>query len=168
MPRSAHAVDRVQPPRWLMRLVNPVTRWMLSSRFHTPISEALVLLHFRGRRTGRLHTVPAGHHEIDGRSHVLTNSGWRHNFEGGRDIEITYRGQRRPAFAVLVSDPNEVASLYHDMITEVGVQQAQRRLGIRVNVDRAPTLDELRDAIVRSGLAVVRLDPPEPATERDG
>lgn len=168
MPRSAHAVDRVHPPGWLMRLVNPVTRWLLSSRFHPRVSEALLLLHYSGRRTGRAYTVPAGYHWIDGQLSLLTNSGWRHNFEGGCDIEVTYRGERRPAFAELVSDPAEVASLYHDMIGELGVEQAQRRLGIRVNVDRAPTRDELRDAVVRSGLSVVRLDLREPATGRDG
>jgi hypothetical protein len=165
---SEQAIERVHPPAWLMRLLNPVTRRVLGSRLHTFASGALLLLHYRGRRTGRTYTVPAGYHWIDGQLSVLTNSGWRHNFAGpGPDIDVTYRGQRRHASAHLVSDPDTVATIYHDMITDLGVQQAQRRLGIRINVDRVPTHDELREAIVRSELSVVRIDLREPSGGSD-
>jgi hypothetical protein len=165
--RSEHAVERVQPPGWLMRFINPVTRWMLQSRLHSRMSGALLLLHYRGRRSGRGYTVPVGYHWIDGDLSLLTNSSWRHNFEGGRALEVTYRGVRRPAHAQLISDPDTVTTIYHDMINDLGVQQAQRRLGIRINVQRAPSRDELRDAIVRSGLSVVRIDLREPSGHSD-
>jgi hypothetical protein len=45
---------------------------------------------------------------IDGVPSVLTSSGWRHSFAGGREIEVTLRGERRPAYAVLVDEPGEV------------------------------------------------------------
>jgi hypothetical protein len=160
---SEHAVERVQPPGWLMRLVNPVTRWLLESRLHSRVSGALLLLHYRGRRSGRSFSVPVGYQWINGQLSLLTNSAWRHNFAGGRDLEVTYRGRRRPAHAQLVSDPDTVAAIYEVMINDMGVQQAQRRLGIRITVDRAPSRDELRDAIVRSGLSVVRIDLREPS-----
>jgi F420H(2)-dependent quinone reductase len=166
--KSEHAVERVHPPAWLMKLMNPVTRWLLGSRLHTRVSEVLLLLHYRGRRTGRRYTVPVGYNWIDGRLSVLTNSSWRHNFEGGRDLEVTYRGQRRPAHAQLVSDPETVATIYHELISDLGVQQAQRRLGIRINVARVPSHDELRDAIVLSGLSVVRVDLRAPSGASDG
>jgi hypothetical protein len=41
------------------------------------------------------------------------------------------------------------------------VQAAQRRLGIRINVDREPTLEELTEAVRRSGLAMVRIQLPD-------
>lgn len=165
--QSQHAVERVHPPDVVVRLVNPVMRRLLASRFHAPVSKSLMLLHFRGRRTGRTYTVPVGYHWIDGQLSVLTNSGWRHNFAGGRDIEVTYRGQRLPARAQLIDDADEVTTIYHDMITELGVAQAQRRLGIRVTVDRPPTRDELRGAVTRTGLSVVRLDLGAASVERD-
>lgn len=158
MAQSEHAVERVHPPDAVMRVANPVMRWLLGSRFHTSVSRSLLLLHYRGRRTGRSYTVPVGYHWIDGQLSVLTNSGWRRNFAGGRDIEVTYRGQRLPAHAHLVDDADEVTRIYDDMITELGVAQAQRRLGIRVTVDRPPTRDELHEAVTRTGLSVVRLE----------
>ena len=119
----------------------------------------MLILHYVGRHSGKQYDVPAGYHLIDGIPTVFTNCRWRHNLTGGRDIEITLRGQRRPAHATLVSDPSVVAEVYRDLIDKLGLRDAQRRLGIRINVERAPTLEELGDAVVRSGLSLVRLSP---------
>ena len=55
-----------------------------------------------------------------------------------------------------------MAQAYQRLIDEVGVANAARRLGIRVNVDRAPTRDELVDAVRREHLSVVRLRTGDP------
>jgi len=133
------AVERVTPPLLLVRLANPVMRRLLASPLHAVASRQLLLLHFTGRRTGRRYTVPTGYHDLDGVPSVLTNSGWRLNFRGGSDIEVTLRGRRRPARATLVEDPAMVATAYQGVIDRLGWQAAQRRLGIRVNVGRTPT-----------------------------
>jgi F420H(2)-dependent quinone reductase len=151
------AVERVRPPLLLVRLANPVMRWLLASPLHAAVSSQLLLLHFTGRRTGRRYTVPAGYHDLDGVPSVLTNSGWRLNFRGGADIEVTLRGRRRPVQATLVEDPATVAAVYQGVIDRLGWRAAQRRLGIRVNVGRAPTPDELVEAVRTSGLSIVRL-----------
>ena len=65
-------------------------RLIASGRF----KDQLLILHYVGRRTGRQFDVPAGCHIIDGIPSVLTSSGWRRNFAGGRDIEVTLRGAR--------------------------------------------------------------------------
>ena len=58
--------------------------------------------------------------------------------------------------ATLVEDPAEVATVYATLVERIGPARAGRQLGIRINVDRAPTLAELEDAARRSGLSVVR------------
>jgi hypothetical protein len=153
------AVERVTPPLLLVRAANPVMRWLLASPAHAVASSQLLLLHFTGRRSGRRYTVPAGYHDLDGVPSVLTNSGWRVNFRGGADIEVTLRGRRRPARATLVGDPASVAATYQAMIDRLGWKAAHRRLGIRSNVGRAPTRDELTEAVRSSGLSIVRLEP---------
>jgi F420H(2)-dependent quinone reductase len=152
------AVERVTPPLLMVRMVNPVLCRLLASPLHGLASRQLLLLHFSGRRTGRRYTVPVGYHDLDGVPSVLTNSGWRVNFRGGADIEVTLRGRRRPARATLVEDPETVATAYQGVIDGLGWQAAQRRLGIRVNVGRAPTRAELTEAVRTSGLSIVRLD----------
>jgi len=152
------AVERVTPPLLLVKLANPVMRRLLASPLHGAVSAQLLLLHFTGRRTGRRYTVPTGYHDLDGVLSVLTNSGWRVNFRGGAGIEVTLRGQRRPARAILVEDPDTVAAAYQGVIDRLGWRAAQRRLGIRINIGRPPTRDELVNAVRESGLSIVRLD----------
>ena len=156
MPKPA--VERVRPPDVVMGAINPVMRKLLRSRFSGPVGKALLLLRYSGRRSGRTYELPVGYHDIEGQPCLLTNSGWRVNFRGGAPVTIVLQGQPRQAQATLVEDPDTVAAIYHDMISELGVKQAQRRLGIRINVDRPPTKEELADAIRHSGLSIVRLD----------
>ena len=151
------AVQRKHPPDALMRLVNPMVRRMVA---RGRLGDQVLLLHYVGRRSGRRFDVPAGYHLIDGLVSVFTSSGWRHNFAGGRDIEVTLRGIRQPARAMLWDDPDEVVESYQRLVGAIGTDRARRSLGLRSNVDRAPTREELRDAIQRSGLSVVRIDAP--------
>ncbi len=133
---------------------------MLSSpRRSRRVGRHLVLLHFAGRRTGREFVLPVAYRRLDdGRLLVLTNSGWRVNLRGRPDVEVTMFGERRPARAQLVEDPDTVATVYHHLIDAVGYTNAGRRMGIRINVPRTPTLAELADAARRDGLSVIYLD----------
>jgi hypothetical protein len=57
-----------------------------------------------------------------------------------------------------VENPEEVARVYAKLIGEYGYERAGRRLGIRINVDRPPTHEELLDVIRRSGLSLLIID----------
>lgn len=152
------AVERVYPPDWLVRAVNPVVRFLLRRGVPRGVARRLMLLHLVGRRTGRRYEIPVGHRRIDGRLAVLTSSRWRANLRDGQRVEVTLDGRRRPAAATLTEDPDEVAAIYDGLIDEVGVDRAGRELGIRINVDRRPTRAELREMVERAGLSVVWLD----------
>ncbi|MBA3350438.1 MAG: nitroreductase family deazaflavin-dependent oxidoreductase [Actinobacteria bacterium] len=151
------AVERVHPPDWLVRyLVNPVMRRVLRKR-RGKLSDSVLLLRFSGRRSGKAYEIPVGYRMIDGRMALLSNTGWRYNFQGGADVEIVVAGETERARATLLGDPDEVAAIYARLIDEVGLGAANR-LGIKVHVDRKPTHDELVGMIERSGLSVVWLD----------
>lgn len=155
-------MERRHPPKALMRLIDPLMRRLVGRGRG---GDQILLLHYVGRRSGRRFEVPAGYHLIDDVVSVFTNSGWRHNFAGGRDIEVTLRGVRQPAHVVLCDGSDEVADIYERLITELGVDRAAWRLGLRINVDRAPTHDELRDAVQRSGPSIVRIYPQPPPSQ---
>ncbi|WP_199422917.1 nitroreductase/quinone reductase family protein [Actinotalea solisilvae] len=159
-PSQRPAVEAAHPPKRAYVVVNRVMRWLLSSpRRASRIGRALLLLHVTGRQSGRALTFPVAYRrEDDGRLLVLTSSRWRHNLRGRPDVEVTLLGVRRPARAELVEDPDTVARVYRALIEAERHRRAGRRMGIRLTVDRVPTLEELADAAVRDGLAVVRLD----------
>jgi len=77
---------------------------------------------------------------------------------GGQDVTVTFRGARRAARATLVEDVDAVTDVYAGLFDALGWQQAPRRLALRVNVDRAPTREEIAEVVRSAGLSLVRLD----------
>lgn len=70
------------PPIGVLRAMNVVTRPLLRS----PLAKrfkGVMLLDFRGRRTGRAMTVPVNFNLVDGVPMAFTGAAWRHNFTGG-------------------------------------------------------------------------------------
>jgi hypothetical protein len=120
---------------------------------------SLLVLHVRGRRSGRVYDVPVGYHLVDGVVTVLTDSRWRHNLSPSSEVDVTLRGVRAPWRATVTEDPEQVLQVHDALADRRGPAAARRRLGLVVHVDRAPTREELVDAVRRSGLVAVRLQP---------
>jgi hypothetical protein len=68
--------------------------------------------------------VPVGHPDLHGQLVVSAGGGWRRNLAGGADLEVTLDGAS----------------------TTVGLNPANR-LGLRLNVDRARTRQELQASL---------------------
>jgi hypothetical protein len=155
-PEPGPAVERRPPPRRLVRLVNPLVRRLVAKGVG---ADQLLVLHLRGRRTGRAYDLPVGYYLVDGVMTVLTDSAWRHNVAEPTEVAATVAGVRRPFRASLQDDPDEVAGVLAGLVARLGVTGPGRRLGLRVRVDRPPTRDELADLVRRTGLTAVRLEP---------
>ena len=153
---SRPAVQAQLPPAVVLKVVNAVFRLILRSPLHRALDGAFLLLHVRGRKTGRRYDIVVGRHELDGGLFVATGAPWRKNLAGGAAVEVTDRGRLRPGRAELVEDPDAVAALYHAEIQRVGWKRGQR-LGIKINVRRTPTREELAEAARRDGLSAVRI-----------
>jgi hypothetical protein len=151
-------VEGAEPPEALARVVNPVIKVLLRSPLHRPFSRHLMLLAFRGRKTGKTYEVVVGRHELDGALLVPTGTTgrrWRLNFRGRTSVEVTLEGRRQRGWGELVEEPDEVARVHQLLLDRVGPKNA-RRLGLRVNVDREPTEEELK--VPLAGRGVVRIE----------
>lgn len=158
MPATRPPVQRSHPPRWLLKAINPLVVWRLRRQMRGETRRKLMVLYVTGRKTGRVYKVPVERHVLNGRLCTFTDGSWRHNLRGGAGIEVTIDGTTKPAQAELEEDPGRIARIFLERIEESGVAEATRTLGIRVNVARNPTLHELRDAILQSGLSIVYVD----------
>jgi hypothetical protein len=148
---------QVQPPsEAFLKVFNAILRRVLASRAHRIFSKELMLLHVTGRRSGRSYTVPVSRHTYQGQLVLSAGGRWKRNFVGGADCELTIDGQRRRARAELVSDPHEVAVVFADLLRQEGLGGA-RKLALKVNVDRMPTVEELQDALRAGDRQVVRV-----------
>jgi hypothetical protein len=153
-PRLHTALLKVANPVFAAVLRSPLHRF-LDATFRPPIQ----VLTITGRKTGQRYTIVVGRHEINGDPVIFTSMPWRMNARGGADVQVTYHGKTAPARAVLVEDPDEVADAYAAVIGRLGWQAAQRQLGMKINVGRAPTHAELAQAVSHEHLSLIRLQP---------
>lgn len=84
-------------------LVNPVVVAVLRSPLHRLLSGALILITYRGRRTGRERTIPVMYAEDGDRLIVFVGDApakqWWRNLRGGAPVEVRLRGARRSGLA---------------------------------------------------------------------
>jgi deazaflavin-dependent oxidoreductase (nitroreductase family) len=94
--------QRSELPRWnrvagrMLRLFNPLARWMISTGI--PTGAPNVLLTVRGRQSGKLRTVPVAMLELDGAWFVHAcygEAGWVANLRASGEATVTRPGGRR-------------------------------------------------------------------------
>ncbi|MEV6873497.1 hypothetical protein [Amycolatopsis sp. NPDC051128] len=149
-------VEWHQPPAPLVKTLNVVLRAVLPSPLGRGVGE-FMLLAFAGRRTGLRYRVPVTAHRDAEGLFALTPAGWRLNFRGGADVDVTFAGRTTPMRGVLVEDETAVARTYLDRMTELGMRRAARMIGLKFPLGRLPTLEEIVALARREHFGVVRL-----------
>ncbi len=150
----------------LYPVVNALMRLLLRSPLHVLASGSILLLTFRGRKSGRSYTVPVSYVR-DGRAFVCFTSGewsaWWKNLRGGAPVTAGVRGTGLEARAQVLQEGDAVVA---------GLDAFLRRFpgtAARYGVGLGPcSLPEPADvaAAVRSGRAImVLVEPGAPAGE---
>lgn len=147
-------VDRVW--RWLEEHVaNPVLRWLLRSPLHGLASKYLLLLSYRGKKSGKRFTTPVMY-ERDGETFVVTTFRdpvvWWRNFRNGHPATLWVRGDPVETNGQAVTDPGEIA----DWLEELDDRGRTRLLGF-FDLDSDRPRDELEAEA--DDLVVVRFEP---------
>lgn len=149
-------VETRQPHAAVIRVLNPVMRALLRSPAHGLVSKQLMLLMVTGRKSGRVYTIPVGRHESDGELVVSAGGTWRHNLRGGAAVGVVLDGRERAGHAELEENADRVAQAYEMLLKRVGIRNASR-VGLKVNLDRLPTVEELGPAVAQRGIARIHL-----------
>ena len=125
------ADPRFEPPlpKAVYKVVNPALKLLLSSPFHRLISGSLMVLAFRGRKTGRRYTLPVGYLQNGDRLLVFTHSRWWKNLRGGAPVTVRLRGRTLEGVATPIDDPQAIASATQQLVARHGSAMA-RRMGI--------------------------------------
>jgi deazaflavin-dependent oxidoreductase (nitroreductase family) len=96
----------------MLRLFNPITRRFIWAGL--PTGAPNVLLTMRGRRSGKIRTVPIGMLELDGRSFVQASYGeigWVANLRADGEATITHPGGRREPVQAIELSPEEAGAV---------------------------------------------------------
>lgn len=148
-------------PEAAYSVINPLTRLMLRSPLHSLVSDLLLSLTFTGAKTGEEYTTPVGYWVRDNRVIVTTQSPWWRNLKGGAPVTLRLRGEQREGIATPHPDPEVVAQYVREFIDRHGTDAA-RRLALRIDGDRTPTLDELEDGVTGLDVVEIQLEDGEP------
>jgi hypothetical protein len=159
MAEQSPAVTVSHPPEALLRAVNPILRTFLGTPLAGSARKQMMVISFKGRKTGRRYSIPVSAHMIDNQLYALTSAPWKYNFRDGADAEVLHDGKRTPMRGELITDPAVVANLSHRCAESYGVKRAQRMMGLGFRDQRIPTLEEFTEAAQREHLAAVKLTP---------
>lgn len=131
----------------------------------TPLAkkmDPMWILEVTGRRSGRTITTPVGLHDLDGRKVMLGGGRWKHNFADGHPFALHRAGTTVTGTGQLVTDLDTVADVYAGLFEKYTAQKdvkfAARNVGADLAGDRAPTREELRQALDGKGRAVVEVE----------
>ncbi|HKH10025.1 MAG TPA: nitroreductase/quinone reductase family protein [Rubrobacter sp.] len=143
-------------------LVNPAILRLLSSRLHFVLSGGTLVLTVTGRRSGRrydvpLNWVPSG----DGGLVCFTGgawSGWWKNVSAdGTPASVTLRGERLPATARLVGDPEAVERGLRLFLARF--PSNAKPFGVALGRGKLPDEEDLARAARDGGTVMVEIRP---------
>jgi deazaflavin-dependent oxidoreductase (nitroreductase family) len=98
----------------LQRVGNLFVIGLLRSPLHRLASRSLLLVTYRGRRSGNRFTIPVMYAEHEGTLTIYVGHSerkrWWRNLRGGAEVEVRLRGRRLRGQAEVVGDSGAVAT----------------------------------------------------------
>lgn len=159
MTEQSNPISISHPPDAFLRVVNPIMKLLL----HTPLAGAarsqLMVVNFKGRKSGRPYSIVLSAHVIDGILYAMTGNVWKNNFRDGAAAQVLHNGKTTTMRGELITDKAHVADLFARCAEGYGVKRAERLMGIGFRDHQMPTRDQFAEAVDELGLGAVRLIP---------
>ena len=157
MAKQSSQVFVSHPPDAVLRAVNPMLKFLLGTPLAGPARKQLMVLSFKGRKSGKQYSIPVSAHHVGDQLYALSGAPWTKNFRNGAPAEVRYDGKTTAMQGELIDDPAVVAELSHRVAESYGVKQAQRVMGLGFRDQRIPTVEEFKEAAEREHLAAIKL-----------
>jgi hypothetical protein len=85
-------------------ILNPVMKTILKSPVHKLVSDGILILTFKGIKTGKEYSMPISYFSEDGTVFSFTHAQWWRNLANGAEVTVRLKGQDYVAYAVAESD----------------------------------------------------------------
>lgn len=156
-PAVAH---RIPAAIRILRSLRPMIAATLASRLHPLLSREVLLLEYRGRRSGSRYELPLSYVENGSAVYLCTRpegSKWWRNLTGGADVRLRLRGHLVPARAtVLDSSSGEALEGLRAFLTR-NPRTGEMLYHVARGRDGQPDDSDLAREVLQS--VVVRLSP---------
>ena len=160
MTEQSNPITVSHPPKALLRVVvNPILTLMLRTPFAGAARHQLMVVDFKGRKSGRPYSLVLTAHLLDGILYALTGASWKVNFRDGAPAQVLHDGVTTATRGELITDTAHVADLYARCAESYGVKRAERVMGVGFRDHQLPTRAQFAEAVEELDLRAIRFAP---------
>lgn len=93
-------------PDLLFTAINPLMRALLRSPLHTLMSNTLMIITYKGRKSGRVYSTPVRYLRVGNTVQCFTSpdTHWWRNLRGGAEVTLTIQGRDLRYSATVIED----------------------------------------------------------------
>jgi deazaflavin-dependent oxidoreductase (nitroreductase family) len=100
---------------WFMnKIANPFVRFILRSPFHKMMSAVVMLITYRGRKSGKTYTLPVNYVQVGKTIYIVPGmpeqKTWWRNLRGGAEVTLALKGKSVSGSAMVLEGDAEGAT----------------------------------------------------------
>jgi hypothetical protein len=140
---------------FLFKILNPIMKAILKSPFHSIVSNRIMIITFKGRKTGKEYSTPVSYFE-EGRLVIcFTHGKWWMNIGDGADVNVRIRDTVFEGYGIAIPDDvnqksENMAKLLKAVPSDAGFYN------VKFNENGEPDKDDISRAI--SDSVMIRID----------
>lgn len=140
------------------RILNPVMKTLLKSPLHSLASGGIMIITFKGNRTGREYSTPISYYaDEDGCIYCFTHANWWRNLQDGAEVKLRMKGEDYRGYAEAVPDDiDQISKALTKMLTEL--PSDARFYAVTLEDDGKPNAEQVKRAAAEAVLIKVRLE----------
>jgi hypothetical protein len=150
-------VQDTDPPRWFTNLL----RYLLRTPLHGIFSKSIMLLAFRGRKTGRVYTTPVSYLREGDVVTAFTDSPWQRNLLAGAPVVLYLKGKAVKGFAKVVDDRDAVTEALMHHLRQVRFDA--KFYGVTFDADGQPIREQVERGSQHHVMLKIQLSAPAPS-----
>lgn len=147
------------PSDRVLKLANPFIRLLLRSPLHGLLSDALLLLTYTGRKSGKRYTIPVGYSREGDVVTLFTYHVWWKNLRGGAPVQVEIQRVRHTGRAEAISD-DAVATAAQLGACLRGHPTLAKGFGVPLDANGEPDAAAVRQAVEHLVMVRIQLTPP--------
>ena len=99
------------------KILNPIMKMILKSSIHKVVSDGILIIIFKGIKTGKEYSTPISYFLENGTIYCFTHAQWWRNLADGAEVKVRLKGQDTVGFAQAeAEDIAQKASVMRKMV----------------------------------------------------
>jgi hypothetical protein len=140
----------------MFKILNPIMTTILKSPVHKVVSDGILILTFKGIKSGKEYSTPVSYFMDDGTVYCFTHAQWWRNLVNGAEVKVRLRGKDYIGYAL--AEPDDMAQKTVAMRTMViSKPQEAGFYNVTFDSDGQPVVEEVLKAAEEAVLIRISL-----------